>query len=124
MPIHIMSTRDKSPGPSATDATTVGIDISHLSRIQVYGEDKHGQVAVQANFSRGELLNYFEKAPPCVVGIAIDEAYAATARYWKKKLEALHHTVNLMAMEFVRSHSQAQDAVNARAICKAVQKTV
>jgi|GEM_PF-3784769 len=121
-----MLSRNKSQDPPTLGATTVGIDISRLPLFQIYGKNEHGQVAVQAYFSRGELVDYFEKLPHCVVGIAVDEKYASTARYWKKKLEELNHSVTLMAMEFVRTHSQIQEDVDvdAKAICKAVQRTV
>ena len=119
-----MPGRNNSEGTPALDATTVGIDVSRLPLFQIYGEDDQGQVAVQTHFSRVELAGYFEKLPPCIVGIAIDEAYASAARYWKKKLEALNHTVTLMTMDFVRAHGQVQDYVDARAICLAVRRTV
>ena len=119
-----MSSRNKSQTPPSLDATTVGINISRLPLIQIYGVNDLGQIAVQADFSRGQLVDYFEKLPHCVIGIAIDEPYASTARYWKKKLEELNHSVTLMALEFVRTHGQGQEYVDAKAICKAVQRTV
>jgi len=121
-----MADPDKSEASPTLHATTVGIDISRLPLFQVYGVNNHGRTALQANFSRGQLVDYFEKLPRCTVGIAVDEAYAATARYWKKKLEELNHTVTLMAVEFVRTHGQIQEdvEVDARAICRAVQRTV
>jgi transposase len=121
-----MSSRNKSQTPPSLDATTVGIDISRLPLFQVYGVNDHGRAAIQANFSRGQLVDYFEKMPRCTVGIAVDEAYASTARYWKKKLEELNHTVTLMATDFVRTHGQVPEEfdIDAKAICKAVQRTV
>jgi transposase len=119
-----MPGRNNPQTPPTFDATVVGIDVSHLPLFQVYGENDQGRVSVQSHFSREELTAYFGKLSPCVVGIAFDEACASTARFWKKKLEALKHTVILMAMDFVRTHGHVQGAVDAKAICKAVKRTV
>ena len=123
-PSSLADMSERNTAPPSQDAITVGIDISHLPLFRIYGEDDQGQVAVQTQFSREELVSFFARMSPCVIGIAVDEAYASIARHWKKKLESLHHTVNLMAMDFVRTHGQVQDYVDAEAICKAVRRTV
>jgi transposase len=48
----------------------------------------------------------------------------ASAHYWAKKLQALGHTVKLMAPQFVKPYVQTNkhDAADAEAICEAVAR--
>lgn len=47
---------------------TVGLDIAK-SVFQVHGVDAAGQVLVQRKLTRSKLIPFFEKLPPCLVGI-------------------------------------------------------
>jgi transposase len=71
--------------------TTIGLDIAK-SVFQVHGVDAPGQVVIRRQLKRRHALSFFEKLPPCLVGI---EA-CASSHYWSRELQALGHTVRLM----------------------------
>jgi transposase len=67
---------------------------------------------------RRYVLAFFEKIPPCLIGI---EA-CASSHYWSRQLQALGHTVRLMPPAYVKPYVKRQknDATDAEAICEAV----
>ena len=65
---------------------------------------------------RRYVLAFFEKLPPCLVGI---EA-CTSAHHWSRELRALGHTVRLMPSAYVKRHKN--DATDAEAICEAVAR--
>jgi transposase len=71
--------------------TTIGLDIAK-SVFQVHGVDAQGTVIVRHQLKRRYVLSFFQKLPPCLVGI---EA-CATSHYWSRELQALGHKVRLM----------------------------
>ena len=71
--------------------TTIGLDIAK-SVFQVHGVDNDGKVVIRRQLKRRYVLAFFEKLPPCLVGI---EAYASS-HHWSRELQALGHTVRLM----------------------------
>src|SRR5262245_57978346 len=71
--------------------TTIGLDIAK-SVFQVYCVDAQGNVVVRRQLKRRYVLAFFQKLPPCLVGI---EA-CATSHYWSRDLQALGHSVRLM----------------------------
>ncbi|MET3334520.1 transposase [Bradyrhizobium japonicum] len=64
--------------------------------------------------------SFFEKLPPCLVGI---EA-CASSHYWSRELQALGHTVRLMPPGYVKPYVKRQknDTADAEAICEAVTR--
>ena len=48
--------------------TTIGLDIAK-SVFQVHGVDADGQVVVRRQLKRRYVLAFFQKLPPCLVGI-------------------------------------------------------
>ena len=48
--------------------TTIGLDIAK-SVFQVHGVDAGGQVIVRRQLKRRYVLTFFQKLPPCLVGI-------------------------------------------------------
>jgi transposase len=48
--------------------TTIGLDIAK-SVFQVHGVDSGGQVVLRRQLKRRYVLAFFEKLPPCLVGI-------------------------------------------------------
>jgi transposase len=48
--------------------TTIGLDIAK-SVFQVHGVDAAGQVVMRRQLKRRYVLAFFEKQPPCLVGI-------------------------------------------------------
>jgi transposase len=70
---------------------TIGIDIAK-SVFQVHGVDAAGQVVVRRQLKRRQVLAFFAKLPPCLIGI---EA-CASSHYWARELQALGHTMRLI----------------------------
>ena len=79
--------------------TTIGFDIAK-SVFQIHGVDAAGQVVIRRQLKRRYVLAFFQKLPPCLVGI---EA-CSSAHHWARKLQALGHTVRLMAPQFVKPY--------------------
>jgi transposase len=48
--------------------TTIGLDIAK-SVFQVHGVDAGGQVVIRHQLKRRHVLSFFQKLPPCLVGI-------------------------------------------------------
>jgi transposase len=98
---------------------TIGLDIAK-SVFQVHGIDAEGEVIVRRQLKRRDVLTFFEKLPPCVIGI---EA-CASAHHWSRELQALGHTVRLMPPAYVKPYVKRHknDAVDAEAICEAVTR--
>jgi len=99
--------------------TTVGLDIAK-SVFQVHGVDAAGQVVIRRQLKRRYVLAFFQKLPPCLVGI---EA-CASSHHWSRELKALGHTVRLMPPAYVKPYVKRQknDAADAEAICEAVTR--
>src|SRR6201987_3501461 len=99
--------------------TTIGFDIAK-SVFQVHGVDTIGQVVIRRQLKRRHVLAFFEKLPPCLVGI---EA-CASSHHWSRELQALGHTVRLMPPAYVKPYVKRQknDATDAEAICEAVAR--
>src|SRR5438552_3479588 len=99
--------------------TTIGFDIAK-SVFQVHGVDAVGQVIVRRQLKRRQVLAFFQKLPPCLVGI---EA-CASSHYWSRELQALGHRVRLMPPAYVKPYVKRQknDATDAEAICEAVTR--
>ena len=99
--------------------TTIGLDIAK-SVFQVHGVDADGQVVVRRQLKRRYVLAFFQKLPPCLVGI---EA-CASAHHWSRELQALGHTVKLMPPAYVKPYVKRHknDATDAEAICEAVTR--
>ena len=79
--------------------TTVGLDIAK-SVFQVHGIDAEGTVMFRRQLKRRYVLPFFEKLPPCLVGL---EA-CASSHHWARKLSALGHTVRLMPPAYVKPY--------------------
>jgi transposase len=99
--------------------STIGLDIAK-SVFQVHGVDAAGQVVVRRQLKRRQVLGFFAKLPPCLVGI---EA-CASSHYWARELQALGHTVRLIPPAYVKPYVKRQknDAADAEAICEAVTR--
>jgi integrase len=99
--------------------TTIGLDIAK-SVFQVHGVDAHGNVLVRRQLKRRHVLAFFEKLPPCLVGL---EA-CASSHHWSRELQALGHMVRPMPPAYVKPYVKRQknDATDAEAICEAVTR--
>src|SRR5436189_5057987 len=99
--------------------TTVGLDIAK-SVFQVHCVDAAGQVVIRRQLKRRYVLAFFQKLPPCLIGI---EA-CASSRYWCIELQAIGHTVRLRPPAYVKPYVKRQknDMADAEAICEAVTR--
>jgi transposase len=60
--------------------STIGLDIAK-SIFQVHGVDAAGQVVVRRQLKRRYVLAFFQKLPPCLIGI---EA-CASSHHWSRE---------------------------------------
>jgi transposase len=75
---------------------------------------------IRHQMKRRSVLAFFQKLPPCLVGI---EA-CASSHHWSRELQALGHTVRLMPPAYVKPYVKRQknDMADAEAICEAVTR--
>jgi transposase len=99
--------------------TTIGLDLAK-SVFQVHGVDAKGAVAVRKTLRRSQVLSFFSKLPPCLVGM---EA-CGTSYYWAREIARFGHEVRLMPANYVKPYVKRgkSDANDAEAICEAVTR--
>lgn len=99
--------------------STIGLDVAK-NVFQVHGVDADECVAVQRRLRRREVLPFFAKLPPALIGI---EA-CGSAHYWARELGGLGHEVRLMPPAYVKPYRKRNktDARDAEAICEAVRR--
>ena len=99
--------------------TPIGLDLAK-NVFQVHGVNERGNAVLRKQLRRDQVAPFFANLPACLVGI---EA-CASAHHWARKLQALGHTVRLMAPQFVKPYvkSNKNDAADAEAICEAVAR--
>ena len=75
---------------------------------------------INRKLRRAEVLRFFEKTPPCLVGI---EA-CGSAHYWAREIAALGHDVRMMPPAYVKPFVKRgkTDAADAEAISEAVTR--
>lgn len=98
---------------------TIGLDLAK-SVFQVHGVDAEGRVVVRRQLRRSQVLAFFERLEPCLVGM---EACSGS-HHWARELVALGYEVRLMPPAYVKPHVKRgkTDAVDAEAICEAVTR--
>jgi transposase len=101
------------------DIITIGIDIAK-NVFQVHGIDECDEVIVRRQLRRRQVLPFFTKLTPCLIGM---EA-CATSHHWARELTALGHEVKLMPPRYVKPYVKRNknDAADAEAICEAVTR--
>lgn len=99
--------------------TTVGLDLSK-NVFQVHGVTDNGEVAFNRALRRSQVLSFFERLEPCLVGI---EA-CGTSHHWARALINLGHDVKLIPPIYVKPYVKRgkSDAADAEAICEAVTR--
>ncbi len=99
--------------------STIGFDLAkHV--FQAHGVDIYEKVVVKKQLRRAQVIPFFEKLPPCLIGM---EA-CASAHYWARELTKLGHKVKLMPAKDVKAYVKRSknDAADAAAICEAVAR--
>jgi transposase len=101
------------------EISTIGLDLAK-NVFQIHGIDAAGEVVVRKTLRRAQMLPFFEKLPPCLVGT---EA-CGTSHHWARELTKLGHEVRLMPPAYVKPYVKRgkNDAVDAEAICEAVTR--
>jgi len=101
------------------EVTTIGLDLAKRV-FQVHGVDVAGGVVVRKALRRAQVLAFFAKLPPCLVGM---EA-CGTSHHWARELIRLGHEVRLMPPAYVKPYVKRgkTDAADAEAICEAVTR--
>lgn len=99
--------------------TRIGVDLAK-NVFQVHGVNRQGEIVVRKQLRRTQMLDWFGKLAPCLVGM---EA-CGSAHYWARELSKLGHGVRLMAPQFVKPYVKRgkNDANDAEAICEAVSR--
>ena len=101
------------------EVITIGVDLAK-NVFQVHGVDCQGETVIRRQLRRSQVLPFFKKRPPCLVGM---EA-CATSHHWAREIEALGHLVRLMPPHYVKPYVKRNknDAADAAAICEAVTR--
>jgi transposase len=99
--------------------STIGLDLAKRV-FQVHGIDDQGKIVVQKQLQRSELLHWFSKQEPCLVGMES----CATSTYWAREIGKLGHDVKMMPPAYVKPYVRRQknDRTDAAAICEAVNR--
>jgi transposase len=101
------------------EITTIGLDLAK-NVYQVHAINGVGEVVVRKAMRRAQVLRFFERLDPCLVGI---EA-CGTSHYWAREIGKFGHEVRLMPPAYVKPYVKRgkTDASDAEAICEAVSR--
>ena len=101
------------------EISMIGLDLAK-NIFQVHGISTSGEVVIRKALRRSQVLPFFEKLPPCLVGA---EA-CGTSHHWARELTKLGHEVRLMPAAYVKPYVKRgkNDAADAEAICEAVTR--
>jgi transposase len=97
----------------------IGMDTSkHF--FQLHGVDAAERPVLRRKLRRNQVLAFFAKLPPTVVGM---EACGA-AHYWARELRKLGHEVKLMAPQHVKAYVKRNknDGRDAEGLCEAMSR--
>lgn len=99
--------------------STIGLDLAK-SVFSVHGIDESGEIVVKRDLRRAQVLGFFRKLAPCLVGMEASSG----AHYWARELRELGHDVRLMPAGYVKAYVKRgkTDAGDAAAICEAVRR--
>lgn len=97
----------------------IGLDLAK-NVFQAHGVDENGATILVKRLHRKQMLPFFSKLQPCLIGV---EA-CGTAHHWARTLVAMGHEVRLIPPSYVKAYVKRgkSDALDAEAICEAVQR--
>jgi transposase len=81
------------------EITTVGLDLAK-NVFQVHAIGSTGEVVVRRALRRAQVVPFFSRLPPCLVGM---EA-CGTSHHWARELTRLGHEVRLMPPAYVKPY--------------------
>ena len=101
------------------NVSTVGLDLAK-NVFQVHAIDEAGEVIVRKALRRRQVMPFFNRLAPCLIGM---EA-CGTSHFWAREIAALGHEVKLMPPAYVKPYVKRgkTDAGDAAAICEAVTR--
>ena len=101
------------------EVSTIGLDLAK-NVFQIHGVDASGRIVIRRAIRRSQVLPFFAKLPPCLVGI---EA-CGTSHHWARELLSLGDDERLMPPAYVKPYVKRSktDAADAAAICEAVTR--
>jgi transposase len=112
---RVAAVEDTTGRPSVMQIATIGVDLAkHV--FQVHGVDQDGNIVLRKQLRRAQVLGFFAKLPPCLVGM---EA-CGTSHYWAREIATLGHEVRLMPPQYVKRNKH--DPADAEACCEAVTR--
>jgi transposase len=97
----------------------IGMDTSkHV--FQLHGVNAAEEPALRKKLRRSEMIKYFEKLPPTVIGI---EACAGS-HHWGRLLRSFGHDVKLIPPQYVKPYVKRgkNDSADAEALCEAMSR--
>ncbi|MBY3597585.1 IS110 family RNA-guided transposase [Rhizobium bangladeshense] len=80
-----------------TEVKTVGLDLAK-NVFQAHGADGTGETIFNKKLRRAEVDEFFEKLPPCIVGM---EA-CGSAHHWARVIKAHGHDVRILPAQYVK----------------------
>lgn len=105
--------------PSVKQIIRIGMDTSkHI--FQLHGVDEAEQVVLRKRLGRKQMMEFFAKLAPTVIGM---EACGA-AHYWARVLSEFGHEVKLIAPQHVKPYvlRNKNDGRDAEALCEAMSR--
>jgi len=97
----------------------IGLDTSkHV--FQLHGVNAAEKPVLRKKLRRQEMITFFTKLPPTVIGI---EACGGS-HHWARLLQGLGHTVKMLPPQFVKPYVKRgkNDAADAEALCEAMSR--
>lgn len=94
-----------------SEIITIGLDLAK-NVFQVHGADTAGRAILRKKLRRGQVLEFFEQLPPCVVAM---EACGG-AHYWGREIGKLGHEVRLIPPVDVKPFVKRQSEVERKTI--------
>jgi len=111
--------RSQTREPSVNQISRIGMDTSkHI--FQLHGVDAAEQPVLRRRLRRKEMVAFFAKLPPTVIGM---EACGAS-HYWARELGQIGHTVKLIAPQHVKPYIKRNknDGRDAEGLCEAMSR--
>jgi transposase len=102
-----------------TTVATIGLDIAK-NVFQAHGADSNGLTVFNKQLQRKNVLAFFKKHDPCLVGIES----CSSSQYWAREISKLGHEVRLIHTSYVKPFVKRgkTDANDAEAINEALTR--